>query len=34
MINYDMEAEQAVGKVSAERKATLVEITLNSFAIR
>lgn len=34
MINYDMWAEQAIGKVSGEKKLTLVEITLNSFAIR
>lgn len=34
MINYDMWVEQAIGKVSGEKKVTLVEITLNSFAIR
>lgn len=34
MINYDIWAEQAIGKVSSEKKVTLVEVTLNSFAIR
>lgn len=34
MINYDMWAEQAIGKVSGEKKVTLVEVPLNSFAIR
>lgn len=30
MINYDMWAEQAIGKVSGEKKVTLVEIVLPS----
>lgn len=34
MINCDMWAEQAIGKVSGEKKVTLVEVTLNSFVIR
>lgn len=34
MINSDMWAEQATGKVSGEKKVTLVEITLNTFATR
>lgn len=33
MLNYDIWAEQAIGKVSTEKKVTPVEVTLNSFAI-